>query len=153
MYSERIYIYIFWMLLCICTRNCFVTEAERRDCHFCFCYCSMVMICIFVILDLPFFCYTIADNSSLWVPWILIFASFQVSTSVIWLNKAKQENSSEHQAIISRLYKFYNRNASSVRTILVANCLIPDTPKESSEAPERSENKPQRVPEVCFIVF
>ncbi|XP_047474883.1 F-box/WD repeat-containing protein 5-like isoform X1 [Penaeus chinensis] len=71
-----------------------------------------------------------------------------VSTSVIWLNKAKQENSSEHQAIISRLYKFYNRNASSVRTILVANCLIPDTPKESSEAPERSENKPQRVPEV-----
>ncbi|ROT80973.1 hypothetical protein C7M84_000294 [Penaeus vannamei] len=71
-----------------------------------------------------------------------------VSTSVIWLNKAKQENSSEHQAIISRLYKFYNRNASSVRTILVANCLIPDTPKESSEAPERSENKQQRVPEV-----
>ncbi|XP_042886665.1 F-box/WD repeat-containing protein 5-like [Penaeus japonicus] len=71
-----------------------------------------------------------------------------VSTSVIWLNKAKQENSSEHQAIISRLYKFYNRNASSVRTILVANCLIPDTPKESPEAPEKSENKPQRVPEV-----
>ncbi|KAK7070176.1 F-box/WD repeat-containing protein 5 [Halocaridina rubra] len=54
-----------------------------------------------------------------------------VSASVIWLNKAHQENSSEHHAIISRLYKFYNRNASSVRTILVANCLTPNSPKSS----------------------
>ncbi|XP_066945784.1 F-box/WD repeat-containing protein 5 [Macrobrachium rosenbergii] len=54
-----------------------------------------------------------------------------VSASVIWLNKAYQENSSEHHAIISRLYKFYNRNASSVRTILVANCLTQDSPKAS----------------------
>lgn len=72
---------------------------------------------------------------------------FQVSSSVIWLNKANQENSSEHQAIISRLYKFYNRNASSVRTILVANCLTPDL---SSNFPnvEQMEEKPQEKEEV-----
>ncbi|XP_068216218.1 F-box/WD repeat-containing protein 5 isoform X2 [Palaemon carinicauda] len=62
-----------------------------------------------------------------------------VSASVIWLNKAYQENSSEHHAIISRLYKFYNRNASSVRTILVANCLTQDSPKASS-APSQESN-------------
>ncbi|KAK3886739.1 hypothetical protein Pcinc_009117 [Petrolisthes cinctipes] len=59
-----------------------------------------------------------------------------VSTSVIWLNKASQENGSEHEAIISRLYKFYNRNASSVRTILVANCLTPEPSPLASETME-----------------
>ncbi|XP_042211145.1 F-box/WD repeat-containing protein 5-like [Homarus americanus] len=63
-----------------------------------------------------------------------------VSTSVIWLNKANQENNSEHEAIITRLYKFYNRNASSVRTILVANCLTPDS-TNNSEVVERMEEK------------
>ncbi|XP_071538721.1 F-box/WD repeat-containing protein 5 isoform X1 [Panulirus ornatus] len=64
-----------------------------------------------------------------------------VSASVIWLNKANQENNSEHQAIISRLYKFYNRNASSVRTILVANCLTPDTSTNSTEVVEQMKGK------------
>lgn len=45
-----------------------------------------------------------------------------VSTSVLWLNKANQEIDSEHVPIMNQLYKFYNRNASSVRAIMIANC-------------------------------
>lgn len=45
-----------------------------------------------------------------------------VSTSVLWLNKANQEIDSEHVPIMNQLYKFYNRNASSIRGIMVANC-------------------------------
>lgn len=71
-----------------------------------------------------------------------------VSTSVIWLNKAKQETSSEHRAIISRLHKFYNRNASSVRTILVANCLTPEIPSKNGKHqvlhPQENEPRAQR---------
>lgn len=45
-----------------------------------------------------------------------------VSTSVLWLNKANQEIDSEHVPIMNQLYKFYNRNASSIRGVMVANC-------------------------------
>lgn len=45
-----------------------------------------------------------------------------VSTSVLWLNKANQEVDSEHVPIMNQLYKFYNRNASSIRGIMIANC-------------------------------
>lgn len=45
-----------------------------------------------------------------------------VSTSVLWLNKANQEIDSEHVPIMSQMYKFYNRNASSVRAIMIARC-------------------------------
>lgn len=45
-----------------------------------------------------------------------------VSTSVLWLNKANQEVDSEHVPIMDQLYKFYNRNASSIRGIMIANC-------------------------------
>jgi F-box and WD-40 domain protein 5 len=45
-----------------------------------------------------------------------------VSTSVLWLNKANQEIDSEHVPIMNQLYKFYNRNASSIRAIMIANC-------------------------------
>lgn len=45
-----------------------------------------------------------------------------VSTSVLWLNKASQEVSSEHVPVMNPLYKFYNRNASSVRTVIIAKC-------------------------------
>lgn len=46
-----------------------------------------------------------------------------VSTSFLWLNKASQEAESEHVPITQNLYRFYNRNASSIRAIMVANCL------------------------------
>ncbi|XP_014475307.1 PREDICTED: F-box/WD repeat-containing protein 5 isoform X2 [Dinoponera quadriceps] len=55
-----------------------------------------------------------------------------VSTSVLWLNKANQESASEHVPIMTQLFKFYNENASSIRAIMVANCLAP-TPAESTE--------------------
>ncbi|KAG4075312.1 hypothetical protein HA402_003103 [Bradysia odoriphaga] len=45
-----------------------------------------------------------------------------VTTSVLWLNKANQEIYSEHVPVTNQLYKFYNRNASSIRAIIVANC-------------------------------
>ncbi|XP_045614930.1 F-box/WD repeat-containing protein 5 isoform X2 [Procambarus clarkii] len=67
-----------------------------------------------------------------------------VSTSVIWLNKANQENNSEHRAIISRLFKFYNRNASSVRTILVANCLTPDASTSTEMVEPKVENTEEK---------
>ncbi|KAG0717842.1 F-box/WD repeat-containing protein 5 [Chionoecetes opilio] len=64
-----------------------------------------------------------------------------VSRSVIWLNKASQETSSEHDAILVCLYKFYNRNASSVRTILVSNCLAPDTSSNAMEVKETAKER------------
>lgn len=46
-----------------------------------------------------------------------------VSSSLLTLNKASQESASEHVPITSQLYRFYNKNASSIRAIMVANCL------------------------------
>ncbi|XP_065163496.1 F-box/WD repeat-containing protein 5 isoform X1 [Atheta coriaria] len=46
-----------------------------------------------------------------------------ISTSVLKLNKASQEVESENIPIIKNMYKFYNRNASSVRNIMIVNCL------------------------------
>uniref|UniRef100_A0A1A9WUC2 F-box domain-containing protein n=1 Tax=Glossina brevipalpis TaxID=37001 RepID=A0A1A9WUC2_9MUSC len=77
-----------------------------------------------------------------------------VSTSVLWLNKANQEVDSEHVPIMNQLYKFYNRNASSVRAIMMAKCpwldesndplITASTTDESLESPpddiEMSEN-------------
>lgn len=38
------------------------------------------------------------------------------------MNKANQEVESEHVPIMNQLFKFYNKNASSIRGILVADC-------------------------------
>ncbi|XP_060071170.1 F-box/WD repeat-containing protein 5-like [Ylistrum balloti] len=43
------------------------------------------------------------------------------SCSTLWLNKASQETESEHESVVMRLYRFYNVNASSIRTIMVAD--------------------------------
>lgn len=48
-----------------------------------------------------------------------------VSTSVVWLNRASQETQSEYTSIMNSMFKFYNRSASSIRSITVANCLPP----------------------------
>ncbi|XP_012262746.1 F-box/WD repeat-containing protein 5 [Athalia rosae] len=60
-----------------------------------------------------------------------------VSTSVLWLNKASQESASEHVPIMNQLYRFYNSNASSIRAVMVANCLSP-APTET----ETPQNQP-----------
>ncbi|KAJ8917445.1 hypothetical protein NQ315_005492 [Exocentrus adspersus] len=46
-----------------------------------------------------------------------------VSSSHLWLNKASQETDSELVPITHCLFRFYNRNASSIRAIMIANCL------------------------------
>ncbi|XP_064458701.1 F-box/WD repeat-containing protein 5-like [Ornithodoros turicata] len=57
----------------------------------------------------------------------LHFLGQLLSCSAVWLNKAWQESESEKKPIIKPLFKFFNKNASSVRTILVANCEPPRT--------------------------
>lgn len=44
------------------------------------------------------------------------------SCSALWLNKATQEVDSEQESVVMRLFKFLNINASTVRSIAVANC-------------------------------
>lgn len=55
-----------------------------------------------------------------------------VTTSFLWLNKASQETTSEHIPILTQLFRFYNSNASSIRAIMIANCLTP-APNEAEE--------------------
>ncbi|CAN7990824.1 unnamed protein product [Ixodes pacificus] len=55
----------------------------------------------------------------------LHFLGHMLSCSAVWLNKAWQESESEKKPIVKPLFKFFNSNASSVRTILVANCEQP----------------------------
>ncbi|XP_054711080.1 F-box/WD repeat-containing protein 5-like [Uloborus diversus] len=72
----------------------------------------------------------------------LHFLGHLLSCSALWLNKAWQESESEKKPIVKRLFKFYNRKASSIRTITVANCCAdprvdltkdPQTSQSSSE--------------------
>ncbi|XP_013115247.1 F-box/WD repeat-containing protein 5 isoform X2 [Stomoxys calcitrans] len=65
-----------------------------------------------------------------------------VSTSVLWLNKANQEVDSEHVPIMNQLYKFYNRNASSVRAIMMAKCpWLDETNDPLAEEPSSADNE------------
>lgn len=41
-----------------------------------------------------------------------------VSKSTIWINKANQEVENENAPVMKELYKFYNRNASSIRNLM-----------------------------------
>lgn len=66
-----------------------------------------------------------------------------VSTSVLWLNKANQEVDSEHVPIMNQLYKFYNRNASSIRGIMIANCpWLEDGDDPTDEIPVAAGEEP-----------
>ncbi|KAG8269278.1 F-box/WD repeat-containing protein 5, partial [Homalodisca vitripennis] len=58
----------------------------------------------------------------------LYWLAHMVSTTGLWLNKASQETASEHTPILSQLFRFYNTNASSIRAIMVANCLTSESP-------------------------
>ena len=51
-----------------------------------------------------------------------------VSTSIVWLNRASQETDSEFTSVMNQMFKFYNRSASSIRSITVANCLSAPSP-------------------------
>ncbi|XP_050465375.1 F-box/WD repeat-containing protein 5 [Cataglyphis hispanica] len=69
-----------------------------------------------------------------------------VSTSVVWLNKANQESASEHVPIMTQLFRFYNGNASSIRAIMVANCLAlaPAETTEQQSQPSSSNIKEEK---------
>ncbi|ENN77344.1 F-box/WD repeat-containing protein 5 isoform X2 [Dendroctonus ponderosae] len=58
-----------------------------------------------------------------------------VSSSHLWLNRASQEADSELVPITHGLFRFYNRNASSIRAIMIANCL-PNSENINSEETE-----------------
>lgn len=62
-----------------------------------------------------------------------------VSTSYLRLNRATQETDSEHIPITQNMFRFYNRNASSIRAIMVANCLT-DSEQISREEQSVTEN-------------
>ncbi|XP_076683454.1 F-box and WD repeat domain containing 5 [Andrena cerasifolii] len=76
----------------------------------------------------------------------LFWLAHLVTTSVLWLNKANQETSSEHVPIMSQLFRFYNGNASSIRTIMVANCLTPEQAEseEQQSEPSSSDEKEEK---------
>nr|XP_012144149.1 PREDICTED: F-box/WD repeat-containing protein 5 isoform X2 [Megachile rotundata] len=67
----------------------------------------------------------------------LCWLSHFVRSSLLWLNKATQESFSEHIPIMAQLFRFYNSNGLSIRTIMVANCLSP----EQNES-EEQQNEP-----------
>lgn len=69
-----------------------------------------------------------------------------VSTSVLWLNKANQEVDSEHVPIMNQLYKFYNRNASSIRGIMVANCPWLEDGNDPTEEVQMTSNDSNTEP-------
>ncbi|XP_059473589.1 F-box/WD repeat-containing protein 5 [Neocloeon triangulifer] len=74
----------------------------------------------------------------------LYWLAHLVSTSILWLNKASQESRSEHVAIMEQLFRFYNRNASSVRAIMVADCLAPETVEKQKESKQPTKHEEER---------
>ncbi|XP_014437535.1 F-box/WD repeat-containing protein 5 [Tupaia chinensis] len=50
------------------------------------------------------------------------------SCSVLWLNNAFQDVESENVNVVKRLFKIQNLNASTVRTVMVADCSRFDSP-------------------------
>ncbi|XP_060603612.1 uncharacterized protein LOC132756525 isoform X2 [Ruditapes philippinarum] len=62
------------------------------------------------------------------------------SCSAIWLNKAYQETTSEEESVVMRLFKFSNINASSIRTIMIANCLSDEAEAQAAEDKSLTED-------------
>nr|XP_025962038.1 F-box/WD repeat-containing protein 5 isoform X2 [Dromaius novaehollandiae] len=60
------------------------------------------------------------------------------SCSVLWLNNAFQGIESENVNVVKRLFKIQNLNASTIRTVMVADC---------SRDSEEEEAKPKQTPE------
>jgi hypothetical protein len=61
------------------------------------------------------------------------------SASVIWLNKASQALDSENESVVMKLFRFHNINASTVRMVLVAQCL---TPQQGQGRTEDNNSEP-----------
>lgn len=63
-----------------------------------------------------------------------------VSASYLRLSRASQETDSEHTPITQNMFRFYNRNASSIRSIVISNCL-----SDLQEADGGESNKTESV--------
>lgn len=71
-----------------------------------------------------------------------------VSTSIVWINKASQETDSEHIPITHNMYRFYNRNASSIRAIMIADCL-PNSENAGGEDDCEMQNVQKNQTDTC----
>jgi hypothetical protein len=76
-----------------------------------------------------------------------------VSTSIVWLNRASQESDSEFTSIMNRMFKFYNRSASSIRSITVANCRSLPQHQTSSSSPTPSGTSDDCASNKVFIFY
>ncbi|XP_041369353.1 F-box/WD repeat-containing protein 5-like [Gigantopelta aegis] len=63
------------------------------------------------------------------------------SCSALWLNKATQAIESEHESVVMQWLKFNNSNASSIRTVMIANCPPDDGVTEDSCQSRTSSDK------------
>nr|XP_031845046.1 F-box/WD repeat-containing protein 5 isoform X2 [Nomia melanderi] len=70
-----------------------------------------------------------------------------VSASVIWLNKANQESSSEDIPIITQLFRFCNGNGSSVRAIILADCLTSEQDESEIQKVQSSSSNVEEIEE------
>ncbi|XP_072816645.1 F-box/WD repeat-containing protein 5 isoform X1 [Vicugna pacos] len=66
------------------------------------------------------------------------------SCSVLWLNNAFQDVESENVNVVKRLFKIQNLNASTIRTVMVADCSRFDSPDLLLDA-GAPDNAPGRV--------
>lgn len=73
-----------------------------------------------------------------------------VSSSVVWINKANQETDSEHIPITHSMYRFYNRNASSIRAIMIADCL-PNSENVGNDEHQDPEGCRQQAGKDCSV--
>ncbi|XP_069871217.1 F-box/WD repeat-containing protein 5 isoform X2 [Dipodomys merriami] len=60
------------------------------------------------------------------------------SCSVLWLNNAFQDVESENVNVVKRLFKIQNLNASTIRTVMVADCSRFDSPDLLLDAGDRA---------------
>lgn len=65
------------------------------------------------------------------------------SISALWLNKASQAVESERESVMMCLYRFQNINASSIRTIMVADCPLSTAPPLAAKAVCEKCGRPQ----------
>ncbi|XP_070493980.1 F-box/WD repeat-containing protein 5-like [Chironomus tepperi] len=74
-----------------------------------------------------------------------------VSKSTIWISKANQEIDNENVPVMKEFLNFYNRNASSIRNLMIARCpwlddVTPPPPDQSSsEQSTSSQSNNQTV--------
>ncbi|XP_038637757.1 F-box/WD repeat-containing protein 5 isoform X1 [Scyliorhinus canicula] len=67
------------------------------------------------------------------------------SCSVLWLNKAYQDIESENINVVKRLFQLQNLNASTIRTVMVADCSRHDSPDLLLDSEEELSRLAPRV--------